>query len=256
MRLPRVDLEALLTFVGDVSGLDFDEPYPVEVLARMQALVGCDDITYQDCDLHAKRFAAVVGLGPDDDGEDDELYWSVGPCPISDYRSRTGDLCAVTMSDVIDRRHYHELPIFREYFAPAGLDHVIDVGLPAELRHHRSFVLFRETSGGDFSQRDRTVLDLLRPHLCRLEVHAALRRQLSETVRALGGDAASSDLHAQLTPREREILELVAQGKTNVEIASQLWVAPSTVKKHLEHIYAKLGVGRRTAAAARLRHAR
>jgi DNA-binding CsgD family transcriptional regulator len=256
MRLPRVDLEALLTFVGDVSGLEFEEPYPVEVLARMQSLVGCDEITYQDCDLHAKRFVTAVGLGPDDDGEDDELYWSVGPCPISEYRSLTGDLCAVTMSDVIDRRRYHELPVFREYFAPAGLDHVIDLGLPAELRHHRSFVLFREGGGRDFTQRDRSVLDLVQQHLCRLEAHAALRRQLSEALRALDGDALSSDLYAELTPREREILELVAQGRTNVEIASQLWVAPSTVKKHLEHIYAKLGVGRRTAAAALLRTAR
>lgn len=256
MRLPRVDLEALLTFVGDVSDLEFDEPYPVEVLGRMQSLVDCDEITYQDCDLHAKRFVVTVGLDPDDDGEDDTEYWSLGPCPIADYRSRTGDLRAVTMSDVIDRQRYHELPIFREYFAPAGVEHIIDLGLPADLRHHRSFVLFRGAGGRDFTQRDRAVLDLVRPQLCRLEAHAALRRQLSEALRALDGDAVSSDLDAELTPREREILELVAQGKTNVEIASTLWVAPSTVKKHLEHVYAKLGVGRRTAAAAVLRPTR
>ena len=41
----------------------------------------------------------------------------------------------------------------------------------------------------------------------------------------------------------------MAEGKTNAEIASALWVAPSTVKKHLENVYAKTGVGRRAAAA-------
>ena len=51
-----------------------------------------------------------------------------------------------------------------------------------------------------------------------------------------------------LTPRERQILNWVAQGKTNGEIAAVLWVAPSTVRKHLENIYAKLGVHTRTAA--------
>ena len=55
---------------------------------------------------------------------------------------------------------------------------------------------------------------------------------------------------AQLTPREREVLGLVAEGFTNVEIAKRLWVAPSTVAKHLEQAYSKLGVHSRTAAVA------
>jgi DNA-binding CsgD family transcriptional regulator len=55
-----------------------------------------------------------------------------------------------------------------------------------------------------------------------------------------------------LTRRERQILAWVARGKTNPEIAKILWVAPSTVRKHLENVYAKLGVRTRTAAAARL----
>jgi len=53
-----------------------------------------------------------------------------------------------------------------------------------------------------------------------------------------------------LTAREREVLAWVARGKTNNEIAQLLWLAPSTVRKHLENVYAKLGVGTRTAAVA------
>jgi DNA-binding CsgD family transcriptional regulator len=53
-----------------------------------------------------------------------------------------------------------------------------------------------------------------------------------------------------LTAREREVLTWVARGKTNPEIAELLWVAPSTVRKHLENVYAKLGVKTRTAAVA------
>jgi DNA-binding CsgD family transcriptional regulator len=55
-----------------------------------------------------------------------------------------------------------------------------------------------------------------------------------------------------LTAREREVLAWVARGKTNAEIARVLWLAPSTVRKHLENVYAKLGVSTRTAAVARL----
>ena len=56
---------------------------------------------------------------------------------------------------------------------------------------------------------------------------------------------------AQLTAREREVLAWVARGKTNAEIARLLWLAPGTVGKHLENVYAKLDVGTRTAAVAR-----
>jgi DNA-binding CsgD family transcriptional regulator len=55
----------------------------------------------------------------------------------------------------------------------------------------------------------------------------------------------------RLTAREREVLAWVARGKTNGEIAELLWLAPSTVRKHLENVYAKLGVNTRTAAVAR-----
>ena len=59
-----------------------------------------------------------------------------------------------------------------------------------------------------------------------------------------------------LTAREREVLDLVARGKRNSDIAQDLWVSPSTVRKHLENIYEKLGVSTRTAAvhAYSLRH--
>jgi DNA-binding CsgD family transcriptional regulator len=56
-----------------------------------------------------------------------------------------------------------------------------------------------------------------------------------------------------LTQRETEVIRLAAEGRTNREIAGMLGISPLTVRKHLEHAYPKLGVGNRTAAAARLR---
>jgi DNA-binding NarL/FixJ family response regulator len=54
----------------------------------------------------------------------------------------------------------------------------------------------------------------------------------------------------RLTFRQRTILEHVARGQTDAEIAADLRIAPATVNKHLEQIYARLGVHTRTAAAA------
>ena len=89
------------------------------------------------------------------------------------------------------------------------------------------------------------------------------------TVRALpelGGDAAWLLLvrgqsgagvgrikSGSLTPREREVLDWVAAGKSDRQIAAIVGVSHRTVQKHLEHIYVKLGVENRTAAAMRAR---
>jgi DNA-binding CsgD family transcriptional regulator len=54
----------------------------------------------------------------------------------------------------------------------------------------------------------------------------------------------------RLTPRQRTVLEHVARGDTDAQIAFSIGIAPSTVNKHLENIYERLGVHTRTAAAA------
>ena len=53
-----------------------------------------------------------------------------------------------------------------------------------------------------------------------------------------------------LTAREVEVLQLLAFGKTNKDIAEELFISPDTVKTHLEHIFEKLGASDRTAAVA------
>ena len=53
-----------------------------------------------------------------------------------------------------------------------------------------------------------------------------------------------------LSQRELEVLELIARGSTNREAAKQLFISESTVKTHLMHVYAKLGVNDRAAAVA------
>jgi DNA-binding NarL/FixJ family response regulator len=65
------------------------------------------------------------------------------------------------------------------------------------------------------------------------------REVVTELVRARGGDAGDGAL-AALTPREREVLGLMAEGRTNTAIARALVVTPGAVEKHISNIFSKL----------------
>jgi len=110
----------------------------------------------------------------------------------------------------------------------------------------------------------RGALDLLitayraSPELLRVLLHAATDRQrLASLIRKVRDvDLAefvgyqvhvSGDRRKTLTPREREVYELVIQGLKNREIAKLLFIEESTVKVHTHHIYDKLGVRSKTA---------
>ncbi len=78
------------------------------------------------------------------------------------------------------------------------------------------------------------------------------RRAFLETVQAArsSGPAQAGELN-KLTDREWEVLELLAQGMTNKEIASRLVITTNTVKRHLKSIFEKLDIHTRAAAAAK-----
>lgn len=84
-------------------------------------------------------------------------------------------------------------------------------------------------------------------------VRAAARGEsvLAPTVAAtLLGRVRAPQPEAPLSPRELEVLRLIARGKTNREAAAELFISEATVKTHLIHVYAKLGVNDRAAAVA------
>ena len=86
----------------------------------------------------------------------------------------------------------------------------------------------------------------------------------ADDILRVAGRGADAEPWAPLTSREFEVARLIADGRTNVEIAEELTITRKTVASHVEHILAKLGVGRRaeiavwasTRAASRTRLAR
>jgi LuxR family maltose regulon positive regulatory protein len=67
-----------------------------------------------------------------------------------------------------------------------------------------------------------------------------------------GPRAGSTSANAEpLSTRESDILKLIAQGRSNKEIARTLAIAPETVKSHVKHIFVKLAVEKRAQAVSR-----
>jgi DNA-binding CsgD family transcriptional regulator len=130
----------------------------------------------------------------------------------------------------------------------AGIEHHLMLALPelpelpeqaAGPGQYLRLVLHRGP-GPDFSERDRALLVLLRPHLYQACLDAERRRHPVP----------------RLTPRQNELLRLLAAGHTNSQIARRLGISEGTVRTHLENIYDKLGVSSRTAAVTRALPAR
>ncbi len=325
-RLGNADLESVIGFLGEAGAVEGLDPFPRELLAALRRLVPCDSVGYSELDRVRKR--SIRGKQePEPEDVASELlqgYWRVRhEHPVCHYHGVTGDFRALKLSDFVTRRELRRREIYSEWFRPWGVGHEMNVGLEAPPWHTKVF-LFDRGDGPDFDERDRAVLDLLRPHLARLYRAAQDRRRAAEALGVLGRaeqpvvlldgagriDFASPDARrlleqyfgtaaggrlpedvtawraqavpgemltirrgkgmlvvsavgsallleeqraSQLTAREREILDLVAEGKTNAEIAAALWISPGTVRRHLENAYAKLGVHTRTAAVARLR---
>jgi pimeloyl-ACP methyl ester carboxylesterase/DNA-binding CsgD family transcriptional regulator len=96
-----------------------------------------------------------------------------------------------------------------------------------------------------------------RNHLL-LEHQSAWREFLNETARFVRGNRSSERGAAEfleLTPREREVLELIARGRDNSQIAESLSLTEKTVRNHINSIFGKLGTPNRAQAIVRAREA-
>jgi DNA-binding CsgD family transcriptional regulator len=236
------DLRAALEFVDTAWALAGERPFTLQTLEALGELIPSDIVAYNELDRVHKQTLDYVDTDKDDD-DDDELFWRiVDEHPLCRHHQAYADFSAIRLSDVISRRRLVNSRVYAEWFQPLGIEAELEVGITRSRARTRNFVLDRYR--GDFSERDRAVLELLRPHLRRVHKMTELRRAI--------GQSEPGDLE-RLTTREGEILELVAAGLTNAAIAERLWVSPGTVKKHLENVYAKLGVANRTAAVARIK---
>lgn len=241
VRVSEHDLLGLLSIVSDHRADDPGDGLPLSLFEHLMQQVPCDEISFFGLDSQQQAMWFGQGIPVTGDGDMDAFwthFWDSLPCS---YPERSGDLRSVTRaSDFYSARQWHATGMYCDYFHPAGIEHELMMCLPVGPGSPggpgRSVrLIFFRGAGPDFSERDRGLLTLLRPHLD--EAYRTAEQLRLGTPR--------------LTPRQRELLHLVADGYTNAQVGRRLGVSEGTVRKHLENIYAKLQVSSRTAAVTR-----
>jgi DNA-binding CsgD family transcriptional regulator len=246
-RLARSDLAAILGFLELAYGTASEEPLPPAILESLSTLVGCDEVSFTELDRVRRKVIRGVAYRKDGpaSGPGMETFWRlVHQHPLC-AQTEAGRFDALKISDFVTSRELRRREIYSEWYRPWETEHELEVSIPSPLWHTKTLVFGRMRARPDFDERDRSIVSLLQPHLIQLYRNATLRQRLAD-------GCPEALVATDLTDREREVLLLVREGKTNSQIARELWIAHGTVRKHLEHIYRKLGVQSRTAALARL----
>lgn len=344
-QLSAKDLRAALDFVGDAYSFDDLNGFRTGILPGLEKLVPSDLVGYNE--VYSATEPALVITYPDPPlGIAGEALARLAHQHPLISAQLNGDDRTYKISDFLSTREFHSLELYDELYRRLGAEDQIAFGLPGPL----VIGIAMNRGRRDFSERDRTMLELLRPHLAGAygrvlqqmrmgALLAALEGGLAEqgtAVLALGRDggiaAASGSalelltryfpeargavLPAELaawlrgkpesgpgtrgrapltvetergrltvreaggsrddrlllleesravtiealrglglTRRQAEILRLLAAERGTGEIADALFISPRTVRKHLEHIYERLGVHSREAAVAAARKA-
>ena len=232
MGVTEKDLRQILDVVSPHAQQTDGPELPDGVLRGLGELIPCLGVVFNVIDVQARTGIAYQDVGYDPAWcarvQDDELF--------SRLAAEEGpqDRAEVYMW----QDYYSRIAFARTLWAahlwsgPADIRYQLGVRLPPHAHLERRLVLFRTTEQGPFSERDRLLLTLLRPHLTQIRDRVEAQRRVIPA----------------LTPRQWAAIRLVSTGATNRQIARQLGVTENTVRKHLENIYARLGVVSRTQA--------
>jgi DNA-binding CsgD family transcriptional regulator len=351
-QLTQRDLEVFLSLLQAIyAELDL-ESFASLIVSALPKVIPSEWTSYNEVNLRSQTNTFVMEPVPSDFPEGEKVFARHIPeHPIIRYHQETHDGRALKISDLLTQREFHRLGLYNEFFRRLEVEHQMAIVLPAPAPLVIGIAVNR--SGKDFSERDRLLLNLLRPHLiqayrnaesiARLQQDSAYLKQALEElyrgvivltgktrvqlctdkarawlseyfepsrrgdklpeslqrwvehqrsllsdngnvpppceplivgrpgrrlmVRLIAGDSddryllllekqvpfSTESLESiGLTHREAEIMLWVTRGKTNKEIASALYISLRTVKKHLEHIYEKLGVESRAKAMVRV----
>jgi len=168
-----------------------------------------------------------------------------------------------TLQSAMPGTVFRRTELYNEIFAPLAIEDQLFINL----RQKNDLFLITYDRDRAFDENEQALMQLLQPHVQLAWENWHRTRDLQQQVQMLKeksivSEAAAKQANAarqlmdSLTPQQRNIAELVAQGLENRAIAEALHIAPKTVGKHLENIFQTLEIHHRAALAARWQQAK
>ncbi len=350
-RLAAADCSRVLEFLRASYGTLDRSAFRTHVLTALRQLIPCDIVSYNEVNARTNQITWLSEPGDSLEFLDSTEIFNrhIPEHPLINHYARTNDGRVLKVSDFLTRSEFHRLGLYNEFYRQVGVEHQMACILPASPPVVIGIALNR--SRPDFAERDRCLLQVVRPHLVQAFQNACVVSELQEEMAVFGraleesgggvivltrdgrvrsmsrpaelwvakyfarptprGGHLPEELHRWvrhqqaalrgttpsppqpplvieragarlvarllshanrllilleeqpegippsalqelgLTRREAEVLAWLARGKTNVEIGRIADMSARTVEKHIEHLFEKLGVENRTAAAVR-----
>src|SRR5262245_14860504 len=176
-RLSRRDLRGALDFVHAASSTAGDGPFPRPAVESLARLVPGETVAYSEWDLEARGSPSLAVESPTTSTPPDVAEARSTLCesyPLS-IRRLSSATQPCRLSDFISSRALHRLEYYDHVLRPLGVEYQVRLWLPASPGRSHVFCFDRARTGGDFNDRDRTLLALLRPFLVAMRERFALR---------------------------------------------------------------------------------
>lgn len=180
--------------------------------------------------------------------------------PFATLFRMPGQTKVSTVLTTISVDEFHRKELYNEFYRKLLIEDQLAMGL----QWGTDACVIAYSRDRPFTEREQTIMQIVQPHVQIAWDNWRRIRELEGRLRFMEEKSVVSEETAQqardakrlmnhLSPRERDIAELVAQGMENRKIAETLHISPKTVGKHLENIFTTLNLHHRAALAAKWR---
>lgn len=205
----------------------------------IQILIPCDKLTFFLSDSEHFMYAPIqIGLSEERMQAYMDYLWK------EDYKKwifMTGQNKAYRMTDFYDSNDRERQEYYKKAYIPYNIHYEAVLSLAYNGRFVGVVSLYRPRTMTDFTDREIYILEILKKHLA-FRLYRELNAEASYPDIRYNRKAEALSSRFHLTPRETEVLRLIAQGTQNACICENLFISASTLKKHTNSIYKKLHV--------------
>lgn len=174
-RISTVDLKRFSDAVCQVHETTHLESFPRRVVDIVGNLLRSASTHYAELNPLRKRVFTIANPEPANLRALTPVFERyMHQHPVIRYHRLTGDGSAHRVSDFLTDRQYHRLPLYNEAYRPTGLEHQMSITLEAPKPLLIGIVVHRTLDDIDFTERDRLLMNMIRPHL--LQAYEAAER--------------------------------------------------------------------------------